>query len=65
MNKPKYICQLQQLEQEQIRTKVISYLEGIEKGLAFKLDEFGNTNIDNIMNDTISNLDIKLMSKEM
>lgn len=57
MSKPKYICQLQQLEQEQIRTKVISYLEAIEKDLSTKLDEFGNTNIDNIMNDTISNLE--------
>lgn len=55
--KPKYICQLQQTEQQEIRAKVINYLEGIEKGLAFKLDEFGNTNIDNIMNDTISNLE--------
>lgn len=57
MSKPKYICQLQQTEQQEIKTKVINYLEGIEKGLAFKLDEFGNTNIDNIMNDTISNLE--------
>lgn len=57
MSKFKYICQLQQTEQQEIRTKVINYLEGIEKGLAFKLDEFGNTNIDNIMNDTISNLE--------
>ncbi|WP_346938118.1 hypothetical protein [uncultured Clostridium sp.] len=57
MSKAKYICQLQQLEQQEIRTKVINYLEGIEKGLAFKLDEFGNINLDNIMNDTISNLE--------
>ena len=55
--KPKYICQLQQTEQQEIRTKVINYLEGIEKGLAFKLDDFGVPNIDNIMNDTISNLE--------
>lgn len=55
--KPKYICQLQQTEQQEIRAKVINYLEGIEKDLAFKLDEFGVPNIDNIMNDTISNLD--------
>jgi len=57
MNKSKYICQLQQTEQQEIRVKVINYLEGIEKGLSTKLDEFGNTNIDNIMNDTISNLE--------
>ena len=55
--KPKYICQLQQLEQQETREKVINYLEGIEKGLAFKLDDFGVSNIDNIMNDTISNLE--------
>lgn len=57
MSKAKYICQLNQAIQEKIKLKVINYLESIEKGLAFKLDEFGNTNIDNIMNDTISNLE--------
>lgn len=55
--KHKYVCQLQGLEQEGIRVKVINYLESIEEGLAFKLDDFGNTNIDNVMNDTISNLE--------
>ncbi|WP_346961345.1 hypothetical protein [Clostridium sp.] len=55
--KPKYVCQLQRLEQEEIRVKVINYLESIEEGLAFKLDEFGNANVDNVMNDTISNLE--------
>jgi|GEM_PF-7034705 len=55
--KPKYICQLNQAIQEKTKSKVINYLEGIEKGLAFKLDDFGVPNIDNIMNDSISNLE--------
>ena len=57
MSKPKYICQLQQAEQEEIRAKVINYLERQEEGLSTKLDDFGVSNIDNIMNDTISNLE--------
>lgn len=53
----RFICQLPETEQEKIRSKVIKYLNNIEEGLAFKKDEFGETNIDNVMNDTISNLD--------
>lgn len=53
----RFICELPEVEQSIIREKIINYFESIEEGLAFKCDEDGNTLIDNMMNDTISNLE--------
>ena len=53
----RFIWQLPEDTQEKIRIKVIDYLEKIEIGLACKLDDLGYKNIDNIMNDTICNLE--------
>lgn len=53
----RFICQLPLHEQDRIRERVIEHLEAIEEGLAWQVDEFGNTNIENIMNDTICNLE--------
>lgn len=53
----RFICQLPQETQEKIKLKTIKYLEGIETGLAYKIDDLGYSNIENIMNDTIYNLE--------
>ena len=53
----RFICQLPEKTQEKIRVKVIDYLEKIETGLAYKVDDLGYSNINNIMNDTICNLE--------
>lgn len=53
----RFICQLPEETQEKIKVKVIDYLEKIETGLAYKVDELGETNINNTMNDIICNLE--------
>ena len=60
-----FICQLPEEVQEKIKLKVIEYLEKIETGLAYELDDFGESNIDNIMNDTICNLEGTGILKEL